>query len=300
MKSITEARNPRSKGLDLMDTEAILELINSEDYEIAQAVGREIPNITSAVDAITERLKLGGRLFYVGAGTSGRLGILDASELKPTFGVGHEIVEAFIAGGPKAMTQAVEAAEDNTTAGGEILLGRDLSSKDAVFGITASGGTPYVLGALQTARQIGAAALGLTCNADSVLRKYADVVIEVVVGPEVLTGSTRMKAGTAQKMVLNMISTTVMIKLGKVYENLMVDMEATNAKLRVRANNMIQTVTGVSREEALDLLERAGFDLKTAIVMGKLDVDADVARQRLLKADGYVRKAVSEPDPHTY
>ncbi|NMB25266.1 MAG: N-acetylmuramic acid 6-phosphate etherase [Firmicutes bacterium] len=290
----TETRNPRSMDLDMLSTQDMLSLINSEDQKVAIAVASQIPEITKAVDIIVDRLKQGGRLFYMGAGTSGRLGILDAAELKPTFGVGKETVEALIAGGPSAITESVEAAEDSFTAGGNGLKERSISAKDVVFGIAASGSTPYVLGGLEVAREAGAATIGLACNSGSKLREYADVVIEVVVGPEVLTGSTRMKAGTAQKMVLNMMSTAVMVKLGKVYENFMVDMQATNAKLRIRANGMIQATTGVDRDEAQRLLNDANHDLKTAIVMGKLNVDATTARERLAKSEGYVRRAITD------
>ena len=220
------------------------------------------------------------------------MGVLDLAELKPTFGVGRETVEAFIAGGPRAITESVEAAEDSFSAGGKELSERSISCKDTVVGIAASGSTPYVLGALATAREVGAATIGLSCNSNSKLREYADVAIEVVVGPEVLTGSTRMKAGTAQKLVLNMMSTAVMVKLGKVYENLMVDMQATNLKLRVRARGMVQATTGVNDDEAQHLLDAANFDLKTAIVMGKLNVDLATAQQLLTEAQGFVRKAI--------
>ena len=242
---------------------------------------------------IAERLDLGGRLFYVGAGTSGRLGVLDLAELKPTFGVGRDKVEAIIAGGPPAITESVEDAEDNFDGGGEELQKRGISDKDVVVGIAASGSTPFVLGALKTAREAGAATIGLACNSPSKLRECADVSIEVVVGPEVLTGSTRMKAGTAQKMVLNMMSTAAMVKLGKAYENLMVDMQATNIKLRRRAVGMVKATTGVTDDEAQRLLDAAQFDLKTAIVMGKLNVDQPTAKQLLADAKGFVRTAIA-------
>lgn len=233
-----------------------------------------------------------GRLFYVGAGTSGRLGVLDLAECKPTFGVGSDKVCAIIAGGPAAITEAVEEAEDDFELGSSELVQRSISERDAVLGITASGRTPFVLGALSTAREAGALTVGLSCNRSSKIREYVDIAIEVVTGPEVLTGSTRMKAGTAQKLVLNMISTATMIKLGKVYENLMVDMLATNSKLRIRAQEIVRAATSVPGDEAEALLKLADYNLKTAIVMGKLDVDRCTAEKLLAEAHGFVRKAI--------
>jgi N-acetylmuramic acid 6-phosphate etherase len=276
-----------------MTTQEILTLINAEDQKVAPAVAAAIPQITQAVDLIAGRLKAGGRLFYVGAGTSGRLGILDVAEVRPTFGIGLDTVEAIIAGGARAITEAVEEAEDDFDQGGRELRLRNISEVDAVVGIAASGSTPFVLGALLTAREAGAAAIGIACNHNSRLRDYADIAIEVVVGPEILTGSTRMKAGTAQKMVLNMISTAVMVNLGQVYENLMVGMQITNTKLVQRAIRMVAAAAEVTVDDAAALLEASQRDIKLAIVMGKLQADAATARQLLENAQGYVRKAVT-------
>ena len=289
----TEKRNKNSLELDTMTTQEILTLINAEDQKVAPAVAAAIPQITQAVDLIAGRLKAGGRLFYVGAGTSGRLGILDVAEVRPTFGIGLDTVEAIIAGGARAITEAVEEAEDDFDQGGRELRLRNISEVDAVVGIAASGSTPFVLGALLTAREAGAAAIGIACNHNSRLRDYADIAIEVVVGPEILTGSTRMKAGTAQKMVLNMISTAVMVNLGQVYENLMVGMQITNTKLVQRAIRMVAAAAEVTVDDAAALLEASQRDIKLAIVMGKLQADAATARQLLENAQGYVRKAVT-------
>jgi N-acetylmuramic acid 6-phosphate etherase len=289
----TEERNKNSLQLDTMSTQEILTLINAEDHKVAPAVAAAIPEIIEAVDLIANRLKAGGRLFYVGAGTSGRLGILDVAEIKPTFGVGLDTVEAIIAGGAKAITESVEEAEDDFHQGGEELKLRGIGESDVVVGIAASGSTPFVLGALVTARKRGAATIGIACNHNSRLRDYSDVTIEVVVGPEVLTGSTRMKAGSAQKMVLNMISTATMVKLGHVYENLMMGMQITNTKLVHRAVRIVSAAAGVSADDAAALLEASGNDIKTAVVMGKLQVDAAAARQLLDRAEGYVRKAIA-------
>ena len=289
----TEARNQHSLNLDMLTTEEILTLINTEDRKVAPAVAQAIPQITQAVDLVSDQLEAGGRLFYVGAGTSGRLGILDLAECKPTFGVGSDTVEAIIAGGPQAIVEAVEEAEDDFQQGGQELENRSISAGDAVVGIAASGSTPFVLGALSTAKKAGAVTIGLACNSNSQLRKYADIAIEVVVGPEVLTGSTRMKAGSAQKMVLNMISTAVMVKLGKVYENLMVDMRITNRKLLQRAIGIVQIATGVSAKEAEALLDASAQNIKSAIVMGKLEVDLATAERLLTRGRGFVRHAIA-------
>ncbi|NMB25732.1 MAG: N-acetylmuramic acid 6-phosphate etherase [Firmicutes bacterium] len=289
----TETRNQDSLVLDTLSTEEILTLINTEDHKVAPAVAKAIPQITQAVDLITDRIRAGGRLFYIGAGTSGRLGILDMAECKPTFGVGSDTALAIIAGGPEAVTDSVEEAEDDFEQGGRELKSRAISEKDAVVGITASGSTPFVLGALSTAQKAGAPTIGLSCNRHPRLREYADITIEIVVGPEVLTGSTRMKAGSAQKMVLNMISTATMVNLGKVYENLMVDMQITNKKLLQRAIRMIEMVTGVSDREAEALLDVSGNDIKSAIVMGKLGVDLPTAQALLSKTGGFTRKAIT-------
>ncbi|NMB44843.1 MAG: N-acetylmuramic acid 6-phosphate etherase [Firmicutes bacterium] len=291
--STTESRNQQSLDLDTLTTQEIVTLINAEDRKVALAVGAAIPQITEAVDLITDHLSTGGRLFYIGAGTSGRLGILDAAECKPTFGVGSDVIEAIIAGGPGAIIESVEQAEDDFEQGGQELKKRAISEKDVVVGITASGITPFVLGALFTARHAGAAAIGLACNSNTCIREYADIVIEVIVGPEVLTGSTRMKAGSAQKMVLNMLSTATMVNLGKVYENLMVDMQITNHKLLRRAIRIVETTTVVPAEQAEALLEASGKDIKLAIIMGKLRVDLATAQTLLAQGQGFVRQAIA-------
>ncbi|HHY42757.1 MAG TPA: N-acetylmuramic acid 6-phosphate etherase, partial [Thermoanaerobacterales bacterium] len=230
-KLVTEERNPDTLDIDMLETQEILKKINSEDKKVPLAVEKEIPSIAKAVDAIAERLGRDGRLFYIGAGTSGRIGVLDASECPPTFGVDPEKVQGIIAGGDTAIRKSMEDVEDDAEQGKIDLMDKNLSPKDAVVGLAASGRTPYVLGAMEYARSIGALTIGVCCTPENLMKKYADIMIVPVVGPEVITGSTRMKAGTAQKLVLNMISTSVMIKLGKVYSNLMVDVRATNEKL---------------------------------------------------------------------
>lgn len=249
-KLITESRNHNSFNIDSVSTIDMLRIINEEDKKVALAVEKELANVANAVDEVVKRIKLGGRLIYIGAGTSGRLGILDASECPPTFGTNPELVKAIIAGGMRAVSYAIEGAEDSVCAGKDDLVEINLTSNDAVIGITASGNTPYVIGAIKYAKSKNALTIGLNNNPNSTLNKICDISITPVVGAEVVTGSTRMKAGTAQKMVLNMISTATMIKLGKVYENLMVDVKATNNKLINRAQEIVMEATGVSSEEA--------------------------------------------------
>lgn len=289
---VTECRNQRSMELDNLSTEGILKLINDEDRKVAEAVGKEISQIAAAVELIVAAIKNGGRLFYIGAGTSGRLGILDASEAPPTFGVDPELIQGIIAGGYDAIFRAIENMEDNVEQGGQDLLARGFNSKDIVVGIAASGRTPYVLGALQKAKEIGAKTIALVSNKDTPLCEAADVAIAVVVGPEVLTGSTRMKAGTAHKMVLNMLSTTVMIRLGKVYQNLMIDMRPTNQKLRERAVNMITTLASIEPETAWSLLKNSNFNIKTALVMAETGLSLDVAEKILMESDGMLTEAI--------
>lgn len=289
---MTESRNDRSKQIDVLDTMEILELINEEDQKVALAVQKVLPDIKVAVGYVSQSIMKGGRLIYVGAGTSGRLGVLDAVECPPTFSTPPELVQGLIAGGEKAFIRAVEGAEDREDLGEQDLKDIDLSDKDTVVGIAASGRTPYVIGALKYARNIGAKTVALSCNKDAQISQVADRAIEVVAGPEVLTGSTRMKAGTAQKMVLNMISTTAMIRLGKVYENLMVDVHISNFKLKKRAIGIVQTITGVSEKEAEELLQRAHNEVKTAIVMHISDLDYSKAKQLLEQTKGHVRKAI--------
>jgi N-acetylmuramic acid 6-phosphate etherase len=289
---ITEERNPATEGIDCLSSLEIVRLINEEDAKVALAVRRELPQIARAVDVVVERLQQGGRLFYFGAGTSGRLGVLDASEMPPTFSVPPELIQGFIAGGDMALRRSVEGAEDDPEAGAQTVRQAGVGDMDVVVGITASGAAPWVLGAVADAQQRGAVTVGLTCNPDSPLARQAQVVIAPVVGPEVIAGSSRMKAGTAQKMVLNMLSTATMIRLGKVYGNLMVDVQPTNAKLRRRAIRILQEAKGADEESARLALEATGYEVKPALVMLLANVSTDEARQRLAQADGFVRQAV--------
>ena len=290
--AITEARNPRTATIDALSSLEIVTLINDEDAKVALAVRRELPQIARAVDIIVERLQRGGRLFYVGAGTSGRLGVLDASEMPPTYGVPLDLVQGFVAGGDVALRRSIEGAEDDSAAGAQAVQEADVTEADVVVGIAASGSTPWVLGAVAEGQQRGAATIALTCNPGSPVARLGDVPIVPVVGPEVITGSSRMKAGTAQKMVLNALSTAAMIRLGKVHGNLMVDVQPTNAKLRHRAVRILQEAAGVDPETARRALEAAGYEVKPALVMLLADVDAKEARRRLMAAKGLVRQAV--------
>lgn len=274
-----------------MTTEEILRVINAEDRRVPEAVGEAIPQIARAVELIVERLRSGGTLFYVGAGTSGRLGVLDAAECLPTFGVGPEVVTALIAGGAEAMFRASEETEDDEEQGRHDVAVR-VTGHDVVVGISASGVTAYVRGALAAARERGAATVAIVCNRLTLLEPVVDVFIPLVVGPEVLTGSTRMKAGTAQKLVLNMLSTTAMVRLGKVYDNLMVDLKPTNRKLQARAVRIIGEATGVDEAESARLLAEAGGRVKVALVMALAGFDRAAAEAALEEAQGYVRAAV--------
>lgn len=294
--AITEARNPRTAAIDTLSAEEIVTLINDEDARVAPAVRQEIPHIARAVEVIVERLRSGGRLFYFGAGTSGRLGVLDASEMPPTYSVPPELVQGLIAGGDVALRRAVEGAEDDVQAGAEAARQAGVGLTDAVVGIAASGTTPWVLGAIAEAQRRGAATVALTCNPDSPLARAAEVTIAPLVGPEVIAGSSRMKAGTAQKMVLNILSTATMVRLGKVYGNLMVDMQPTNAKLRRRAVGILRQAAGADAETARAALEATGYEVKPALVMLLAGVDAVEARRRLASAGGLVRRAVDEED----
>jgi len=289
----TEKIDPALADLDQTDTETRLRRINTEDAKVAAAVAREIPQIAAAVHRAAESLRRGGRLIYVGAGTSGRLGVLDSSECPPTFGVPPGRVVGIIAGGPGAMFQAVEGAEDDPHLGEAAIAEAHVTEKDTVVGISASGQAPFVLGALREAKARGAATVGLTTNQPSELEAFSDITIAPVVGPEVLAGSTRLKSGTAQKMVLNMISTGAMIEIGKTYGNLMVDVQATNRKLQARAIRIVCRVTGASPEEAEAALSEAGGSAKVAIVMRHQGVTADDARRRLIEAGGFLRRALS-------
>ena len=290
----TEQRNQRTMQIDTLPTLEILTLINEEDHRVADAVKEVLPEIAKAVDVIYEQMDNGGRLIYVGAGTSGRLGLLDAVECPPTFGVSTELVKGLIAGGDNAFVKAVEGAEDNYDMGKTDLESIGFSAKDALVGIAASGRTPYVLGAMDYARSLGAPVMALTCCNNSELSRHADITMAPVPGPEVVTGSSRLKSGTAQKLVLNMLSTATMIKLGKVYGNLMVDVKATNEKLVHRAISIVCTATGVDNETARATLEKCDFRCKTAIVMILLDMDADAANAALDAAKGHISAALKK------
>ena len=261
----TEQRNPHTLDIDKLDTLSMIKLINEEDKSVAHAVEAELANIAAAVDAITSHLEGGGRLFYIGAGTSGRLGVLDASECPPTFGVSPHMIQGLIAGGPKALISSIEGAEDNADRAPTDLKERDLSSNDILVGIAASGRTPYVIAALEYAKSINAATIALSCVHDSKIAAISDIAITPITGPEVITGSTRLKAGTATKMVLNMLTTATMIKLGKVYSNLMVDVQATNEKLKERAINIVQTAVNCTRSTAINALNMFDGNAKSAI-----------------------------------
>ncbi|MGE5654668.1 MAG: N-acetylmuramic acid 6-phosphate etherase [Bacillota bacterium] len=291
-KLVTEGRNADTVNIDQMDSGAIIRLMNREDQKVALAVEKELDAIARAVDLITQALGNGGRLLYLGAGTSGRLGILDASECPPTFGVEPTLVQGMIAGGEGAIHKAIENAEDRSELGRQDLIDRDLTAADVVVGIAASGRTPYVIGALEEAKRVGAKTVALSCNPASPMAQMADVAISPVVGPEVVMGSTRLKAGTAQKMVLNMLSTASMIQLGKVFSNLMVDVQATNAKLVERAKRIVVLATGCADQEAADALTQCDLNPKTAIVMILGRVDAARAKALLTEAKGFVRKAL--------
>ena len=291
-KLLTEQVNPAFAGLDSRPTAEIVETINKEDRKVAPAVAVEIPQIAKAVDAIVERLQNGGRLFYIGAGTSGRLGVLDAAECPPTFNVDPGLVEGIIAGGEAALARATEATEDDPREGSRDLLGRGFGAEDAVVGIAASGRTPYVLGAVAAARALGAVTVGISCTPESELSRVVDIPITPLPGPEVIAGSTRMKAGTATKLVLNMISTAVMIRMGYVFGNLMVNVQPKNSKLEDRAKRIIADAAQVSYERAGELLEAAGRKVKTAIVMSRLSLDRASAEARLSAAGGRISEAL--------
>jgi N-acetylmuramic acid 6-phosphate etherase len=291
---LTEQRNPESERIDAVPTAELLHIINREDQTVALAVEREIPNIAAALDAIAERYQRGGRLFYVGAGTSGRLGVLDAAECPPTFGVAPERVQGVIAGGEAAVARATEASEDRPEAGAEDLKQRGVTADDAVIGITASGRTPYVLGAVDYAKSLGALTLGLTTNPDSELSSHVEIAIAPVVGPEVVTGSTRMKSGTAQKLVLNMISTGLMVKMGYVLGNLMVNVQPKNEKLQDRARRIVMEAAGCSSDEATRAIADAGKNVRLAIVMAKLQLDRAQAQKRLADAGDNLWQALGK------
>ena len=290
---VTESQNPRTSDIDVLPTIDVLRSINDEDKRVALAVEKVIPDIAAAVERIVDAFRKGGRLVYVGSGTSGRLGVLDASECPPTFRVPEGMVVGLIAGGPHALAHSIEGAEDDADGGRDALEGIGLTRDDVVVGIAASGRTPYVIGALTYACKVGATTVALACNPNAVTAGIADIAILPVVGPEVLAGSTRMKSGTAEKLVLNMLTTASMIRIGKSYQNLMVDLHASNEKLAARATRIVMAATGCSREEARRALERAGKDVKVAIltVIGA-GMSPTAARHALQEAGGFLRQAI--------
>lgn len=290
----TENRNINTMDIDKVSTIEMLEKINNEDKNVPLAVEKEIPQIAKLVEGAVERMKKGGRIIYIGAGTSGRLGVLDASECPPTYGVSPDLVQGVMAGGEEAMFRAREGAEDSEELAIEDLKDRNLNENDIVVGIAASGRTPYVIGGLRFARENGALTASISCNKNSPISKEAEIEIAPVVGAEVVTGSTRMKSGTAQKLVLNMISTGVMIKLGKVYENLMVDVKATNEKLVERSKKIVMEATGASREDAESKLNETNFDVKLSIFMILSGLNKDEAKKILEKNNGYIAEALHE------
>jgi N-acetylmuramic acid 6-phosphate etherase len=291
-KLVTEGRNQNTVNIDSVSTIDMIEMINEEDKKVPEAVGKAKESIAKAVDIIAERLASGGRLIYIGAGTSGRLGILDASECPPTYGVNDELVKGIIAGGQKAIFKAVEGAEDSKELGKEDLIENNLTNKDVVCGIAASGRTPYVIGAMEYGKKVGVPVLCVTMNPDSEMAAMADVPITVVVGPEVIMGSTRMKSGTAQKLVLNMLTTGTMIKLGKVYENLMVNVQTTNKKLEARAKRIVKLATDAEYETIEKVLQTTNNDVKLSIVIIKTGLSKEKAEKLLEKSNGYVKKAL--------
>lgn len=290
----TESVNDATNDLDRLATLDMVTRINAEDQKVALAVRTQLPAIARAIDAIASAIEAGGRLVYAGAGTSGRLGVLDASECPPTYGVGPDVVTALIAGGQAAMFQAQENVEDSRGLGEQDLRAIGMQTRDVYCAIAASGRTPYCLGGMAYARSLGCTVIAVVCNPGSEMASEADIAIVPEVGPEVVSGSTRMKAGTAQKMVLNMLSTGTMVKLGKVYGNLMVDVQATNEKLRIRSENIVMQATGADRETARAVLASAGGAVKLAILMQRAGLDAPAARKRLDAAGGRLRAALGE------
>jgi N-acetylmuramic acid 6-phosphate etherase len=289
----TEGRNPASEAIDRLTPLEIVRLMNTEDARIPAAVGAESERIAAAIEVIADRMSRGGRLVYLGAGTSGRLGVLDASECPPTFNTEPWQVVGVIAGGRDALTRAIEGAEDHPEQAVVDLRAIELSDSDVLVGIATSGRTPYVVGGLIHARSVGAFAIGLSCNAASELEKVSDLMIVPVVGPEVISGSTRLKAGTATKLVLNMLTTGAMVRLGKTFGNLMVDLRATNSKLVQRSKRIVAELTGLEGREAETLLARCDGELKTAIMVHLRSVDVETARQRLHAAGGHLREALT-------
>lgn len=290
----TEQRNPATREIDTLDTLSMLRIINREDQKVAAAVEDTLPEIAKAVDIIAGQLENGGRLFYLGAGTSGRLGVLDASECPPTYGTDPGLVLGLIAGGTSAMFRAKEGAEDDPSLAEKDLQAHDFSEKDVLVGIAASGRTPYVIGGLEYAKELGAHTIAVSCSEGSLIASLAEIAITPLTGPEVITGSTRMKAGTAQKLVLNMLSTGTMIRLGKVYGNLMVDVKATNAKLEERARRIVMDACGCTREESIALLKQADGHAKLAILMRLAGCNAERGRLLLEKHHGHLSRAAAQ------
>ncbi len=293
LKLTTEATNPNSADLDTLDALQLVKLINSEDQLVAGAVLGAAESLAAAIECVVERIRGGGRLIYIGAGTSGRLGVLDASECPPTYRTPPSLVIGLIAGGDVALRTAVEGAEDSLTQAAEDLRAIKLSSLDCVMGIASSGRTPYVIGGLRYARELGCATLGHTCNASSEMVSECDILITTVVGPEVISGSTRMKSGTATKLVLNTLTTATMVRLGKTFGNLMVDLRATNSKLVLRSERLVMTLTGLTQPAAAALLDKAKGEVKTAVVMHHRQVDYVSAVELLAQADGQLRSVIS-------
>jgi N-acetylmuramic acid 6-phosphate etherase len=288
----TEQTNPNTANIDQLPTLDALRVMNAEDRRVAEAIERVLPAVARAVDGIVERLQQGGRLFYVGTGTSGRLGVLDAAECPPTFGVAPELVQGIIAGGYDACYKAVEASEDDKAAGATDLQARGVTAGDAVVGIAASGRTPYTIGAVEYARQLGALTICITCNADTAIAKAVDIPIEPIVGPEVIAGSTRLKAGTAQKLVLNMLSTLTMVRLGYVTGNRMTNLKTSNIKLRERATGIVMAECDLNEEQSMAALEAAKWDLRVAIVMQKTGASRERALAALQQSNFTIAKAV--------
>ncbi|MDX1640520.1 MAG: N-acetylmuramic acid 6-phosphate etherase [Balneolaceae bacterium] len=291
-KLLTEQRNPNSSEIDLADSRTIVKIINEEDKKVAFSVEKELDIIAGCIDAIVEKLKSGGRILYFGAGTSGRLGVLDAAECPPTFGTDPETVQGFIAGGKEAMFVAQEGAEDSEEIGRQEVVQLDVTDKDVIIGLAASGRTPYVHGALKQGNDIGCVTILVTTVSKEQVEVNVDFLVAVPVGPEVLMGSTRMKSATAQKMILNMFTTGTMIRLGKVYENVMVDLQLTNKKLEERAKRIVMSLSGVDYQKASDLLDRADNHVKTALLMALTEVDRKTAEEKLKENDGFIRKAL--------
>lgn len=292
----TESQNPASSSIDSLSAAEIVHLMNAEDASVPAAIGDEADAIAQAIDVITDRMRYGGRLIYLGAGTSGRLGVLDASECPPTFNTRPEQVVGLIAGGPTALTRAVEGAEDHPELAVEDLQMIELSANDVLVGIATSGRTPYVIGGLEYARSVGAFAIGFCCNLDSRLHAVSDLIIAPIVGPEVVSGSTRLKAGTATKMVLNMLTTGAMVRLGKTYGNLMVDLRATNTKLTERSRRIVMKLTDLSAVDADRQLTACEGEVKTAIAATRMNVSPAEARERLHQCDGHLRRALEDSD----